>query len=127
MAEKPGGIGMETQYDYETSPTLAIFRAPEQAEAAIDGLRAIGVPAGAIVRTVLRPGHYQCEDCSLSEEGDGIQKGATVGAPIGAVAGLGLAAGLTGGGAGVLAGLAAAGAAGGAVLGGLVGAIARAH
>jgi hypothetical protein len=118
---------METQYDYETSPTLAIFRAAEQADAAVDALRAAGVPAAAIVRGVLGPGRYQCEDCSLSEEGDGIQKGATIGGPIGAVIGFGLAAWLTGSGMGVLVGLAAAGAAGGAVLGGLVGAIARAH
>jgi hypothetical protein len=116
---------MRPQVDYETEPTLAVFRSAEQAAEATLRLERSGVPARSIARIALTPGRYQAEDDTFAEEKAGVRRGVLGGAPIGAAIGLAVAAVISAGVAGI-AGLAAAGAIEGAVIGGFVGSIARA-
>ena len=118
---------METQVDYETELTLAVFRSGAEANEGIKRVRAIGVPAQAIGRESLAPGRYVVEDSELREGTAGARAGALFGAAIGAAVGLGVTEIASGAARATAPGLAVACAAVGALFGGFVGSIVRAH
>ena len=117
---------MRTRTDYETDPTLAVFRSPAQAEVAMRALRALGIPGDAMRQRPLPGGSYQCTDPSLGEGLAGVLRGAQFGAPAGVALGLGMAS-VSRVGPEVFAWLAGIGAVMGAVVGSIVGAAVRAH
>jgi hypothetical protein len=118
---------VKTQSDYETEATIAVLGSPAETDAAIERLRAMGIPAEEIQRDYIPPATYQCLDTSLGEEVNGLARGSALGLMVGTVLGTGVGwwsnVG-SGPGVGVLT---AIGAVTGAIVGSIIGAAASAH
>jgi hypothetical protein len=67
-----------------------VFTNPEQAEAAINELRMLGLDTDDLCVPVTDPAHHRIIDKSLVETLKGIAIGAAIGAPLGALLGVGL-------------------------------------
>jgi hypothetical protein len=118
---------MRTRTDYETDPTLAVFRSPEEADVAVRLLQALGIPDEAIHQAPLKKGTYPSIDVSLDEGFAGVLRGAEFGVPAGAALGLGISVSVSRASPEVSVSLAGVGAVLGGVVGSIVGAAVRAH